>query len=41
MWFLINDEVIHGPFAAGFQTGLATVTGAKKPSWSAFQSLAR
>jgi hypothetical protein len=41
VWFLINDEIIHGPFAAGFQTGLATVTGAKKPAWAAFQSLAR
>jgi hypothetical protein len=40
--FLIRDESIDGrPFYGGFQSGLAFVDGRHKPSWTAFQQLAR
>src|SRR3954471_16638925 len=40
--FLIRDESIDGrPFYGGFQSGLAFVDGRHKPSWAAFQALAR
>ena len=35
LWFLLRDE----PNLAGWQSGLETVTGQKKPSFSAFQHL--
>jgi hypothetical protein len=41
IWFLIRDQAINGPFAAGFQSGLAYVSGRPKPAWATFQSLAR
>ncbi len=37
LWFLIKDE----PNLGGWQSGLETVTGKKKPSWNAFISLPR
>jgi hypothetical protein len=37
LWFLVRDE----PNLGGWQSGLETVTGRKKPAWSAFLSLAR
>jgi hypothetical protein len=36
LWFLLKDE----PNVAGWQSGLETVTGQKKPAFSAFQHLA-
>jgi hypothetical protein len=41
IWFLIRDEQVRKPFAAGFQTGLAFTNGQAKPAWSAFRSLAQ
>ena len=35
LWFLLRDE----PNLAGWQSGLETVSGKKKPSYSAFQRL--
>jgi hypothetical protein len=37
LWFLVKDE----PNIGGWQSGLETVTGRKKPSWNAFISLPR
>jgi hypothetical protein len=37
LWFLVRDEANLG----GWQSGLETVTGKKKPAWSAFLSLPR
>jgi hypothetical protein len=37
LWFLVRDEASMG----GWQSGLETVTGKKKPAWSAFLSLPR
>jgi len=41
IWFLIRDEQVRKPFAAGFQTGLAFTNGQAKPAWSVFRSLAQ
>jgi hypothetical protein len=41
VWFLIRDEQVRQPFAAGFQTGLAFTNGRAKPAWSVFRSLAQ
>jgi hypothetical protein len=41
VWFLIRDEQVRKPFAAGFQTGLAFTDGKLKPAWSVFRSLAQ
>ena len=41
VWFLIRDEQVRRPFAAGFQTGLAFTNGKFKPAWSVFRSLAQ
>ena len=35
--FLVRDE----PNLGGWQSGLATITGKKKPAWNAFISLPR
>jgi hypothetical protein len=40
IWFLIRDEQVRKPFAAGFQTGLTFTNGKLKPSWRVFRSLA-
>jgi hypothetical protein len=40
VWFLIRDEQVRKPFAAGFQTGLTFTNGKLKPSWRVFRSLA-
>jgi hypothetical protein len=37
LWFLVRDE----PNIGGWQSGLATLAGKKKPSWSTFVSLPR
>jgi hypothetical protein len=37
LWFLVKDE----PNLGGWQSGLETVAGKKKPSWNAFISLPR
>jgi hypothetical protein len=37
LWFLVRDE----PSLSGWQSGLMTVTGRKKPAFSAFQRLPR
>jgi hypothetical protein len=37
LWFLVRDQ----PQIAGWQSGLETITGAKKPAWSAFLSVPR
>jgi hypothetical protein len=37
LWFLVRDEANLG----GWQSGLATVTGKKKPSWNTFLGLPR
>jgi hypothetical protein len=37
LWFLVKDE----PSLGGWQSGLETVTGKKKPSWNTFISLPR
>jgi len=37
LWFLVKDE----PNIGGWQSGLETVTGKKKPSWNAFSTLPR
>ena len=37
LWFLVRDE----PNLGGWQSGLETVAGKKKPAWSAFLSLPR
>jgi hypothetical protein len=37
LWFLIKDE----PSLGGWQSGLETVTGRKKPAWNTFRTLAR
>jgi Glycosyl hydrolase catalytic core len=37
LWFLIKDE----PALGGWQSGLETVTGKKKPAWAAFVKLPR
>ena len=37
LWFLVRDE----PNLGGWQSGLMTVAGKKKPAWSAFISLPR
>ena len=37
LWFMVRDE----PNIGGWQSGLATVTGKKKPSWKAFIKLPR
>jgi hypothetical protein len=37
LWFLVRDE----PSLGGWQSGLATVTGKKKPAWNTFVSLPR
>jgi hypothetical protein len=37
LWFLVKDE----PNLGGWQSGLETVTGKKKPSWNVFLSLPR
>jgi hypothetical protein len=41
IWYLIRDEAIRKPFAAGFQTGLAFNDGRPKPAWKVFRSLAQ
>ena len=41
IWFLIRDEQVRQPFAAGFQTGLSFTNGRLKPAWSVFRSLAQ
>ena len=41
VWFLIRDEQVRKPFAAGFQTGLSFTNGTAKPAWSVFRSLAQ
>jgi hypothetical protein len=41
VWFLIRDEQVRKPFAAGFQTGLSFTNGTLKPAWSVFRSLAQ
>ena len=35
LWFLLRDE----PSIAGWQSGLVTAAGKKKPSFAAFQKL--
>jgi hypothetical protein len=35
VWFLLRDE----PQLSGWQSGLATAAGAKKPAWSTFRTL--
>jgi hypothetical protein len=40
IWYLIRDEAVRKPFAAGFQTGLAFTNGKPKPSWNVFRALA-
>jgi len=37
LWFLVRDEANLG----GWQSGLATVNGKKKPSWNTFLGLPR
>jgi hypothetical protein len=37
LWFLVKDE----PSLGGWQSGLQTVTGKKKPSWNTFRALPR
>jgi hypothetical protein len=37
LWFLIRDE----PAVGNWQSGLETVSGKKKPAWSAFLSIPR
>jgi hypothetical protein len=37
LWFLVRDERAVG----NWQSGLETVTGKKKPAWSAFLSIPR
>jgi hypothetical protein len=37
LWFMVRDE----PNLGGWQSGLATVTGKKKPSWTTFVKLPR
>jgi len=37
LWFLIKDE----PNIGGWQSGLETITGRKKPAWNTFVSLPR
>jgi hypothetical protein len=37
LWFLVKDQ----PNLAGWQSGLETVTGKKKPSWNTFVNLPR
>jgi hypothetical protein len=37
LWFLVKDEASIG----GWQSGLETVTGKKKPAWNAFIQLPR
>ena len=37
LWFLLRDE----PNVAGWQSGLETTSGQKKPAYSAFQKLPR
>jgi hypothetical protein len=37
LWFLVKDE----PSLGGWQSGLTTVAGRKKPSWNAFLTLPR
>jgi hypothetical protein len=37
LWFLVRDE----PNLGGWQSGLATVGGRKKPAWRTFVSLPR
>jgi hypothetical protein len=37
LWFLVRDEANLG----GWQSGLETITGKKKPAWSAFLSIPR
>jgi hypothetical protein len=37
LWFLVRDE----PNLSGWQSGLMTTDGRKKPSYSAFQHLPR
>jgi len=37
LWFMVRDE----PNIGGWQSGLATVTGKKKPSWATFVKLPR
>ena len=37
LWFLVKDE----PALGGWQSGLETAAGKKKPSWNAFIALPR
>jgi hypothetical protein len=37
LWFMVRDE----PKISGWQSGLETYTGKKKPSWKTFVSLPR
>jgi hypothetical protein len=37
LWFLVRDE----PSLGGWQSGMETVTGKKKPSWNVFRALPR
>jgi hypothetical protein len=41
IWFLLRDEAVRKPFAAGFQTGLEFTNGKLKPAWRVFRSLAQ
>ncbi len=38
LWFLVRDDPVGG---SGWQSGLETVTGKKKPSWAAFIKVPR
>ena len=37
LWFLVKDE----PALGGWQSGLETVAGKKKPSWNVYLALPR
>jgi hypothetical protein len=37
LWFLVRDE----PSISGWQSGLETIGGKKKPAWNAFRLLPR
>jgi hypothetical protein len=38
LWFLVRDEA---NVPSGWQSGLTTVTGKKKPAWNAFLAVPR
>jgi hypothetical protein len=41
LWFLVRDEATGGHPGNNWQSGLATVTGKKKPAWNAFLAVPR